>query len=59
MSECLISLSLLTEMPLPLGRLQECSVADMSSLLIIILSDISSYVIMHPRLSAVISPVVP
>lgn len=59
-SECLIiSLSLLTEMPLASGRLEERLAADMPSLLIIMLSDVSSYVVMHPCLSAVISPILP
>lgn len=47
----IISLSLLTEMPLASGRLEEHLAADIPSLLIITLSDISSYVIMHPCLS--------
>lgn len=59
-SECvIISLNLLTEMPLASGRLEEHLAADVPSLLIIMPSDISSYVVMHPCLSAVISPILP
>lgn len=60
-SQCLIlSITILTELPLASGRPEECLAAGMPSFLIIMLSDISSSIVMHfVSVKRYLSPILP